>query len=119
MTYKEEIIEKVRSLLKKINVPERFQNTYLNHMFENSKYDMELNVDIRDSGAEFEVYEKRVPIKKVYTEDRHLVVYLIVREILMEYYKGLNLEEFDGMFNLLGAPYSEYWHSHIDIWNLK
>ena len=119
MIYKEDIIKKVKELLNQLEIPALFQDECLNKMFGHFYYDMQLNVDITDSGARFEVRERGVSIKSVYIKEENLIIYLIVREILLDYFKGVPIQEIlDKISSGDGNDFEEYSQEQIDIWKL-
>ena len=77
-----EIFYNVHKLLDKAQIPVSYQIESFKRMIDNSKFDMELKIDIMEYRTRVFCYERGTLVFEKYVDDRTLLEYLILNEVV-------------------------------------
>ncbi|WP_443666610.1 hypothetical protein [Eshraghiella crossota] len=81
-----EIFYNVHKLLDKAQIPVSYQIESFKRMIDNSKFDMELKIDIMEYRTRVFCYERGTLVFEKYVDDRTLLEYLILNEVVCSYF---------------------------------
>ena len=81
-----EIFYNVHKLLDKAQIPVSYQIESFKRMIGNSKFDMELKIDIMEYRTRVFCYERGTLVFEKYVDDRTLLEYLILNEVVCSYF---------------------------------
>jgi len=129
-----EIFYNVHKLLDKAQIPVSYQIESFKRMIDNSKFDMELKIDIMEYRTRVFCYERGTLVFEKYVDDRTLLEYLILNEVVCSYFcvlAGKQHVKTDGYIDMdwerksekdafaaIGDPYKTMYEEGISIFKI-
>lgn len=129
-----EIFYNVHKLLDKAQIPVSYQIESFKRMIDNSKFDMELKIDIMEYRTRVFCYERGILVFEKYVDDRTLLEYLILNEVVCSYFcvlAGKQHVKTDGYIDMdwerksekdafaaIGDPYKTMYEEGISIFKI-
>lgn len=120
---KDELLEEIYRLLSVAEIPKDAQLTYINHMVDDSRYDMNLKMDIMEYSVKFFMYERGKIIYEKLLEDEQDIIYIVLENVAAMYSAStvIDLDDEDQIkdeiFAKIGEPYLTMYQNEIDIFS--